>query len=58
MAIGDNLNDIEMLTYAGVPVIMGNAVDDLKGRGWLETAANNDAGVADAIRRFVLDANS
>jgi Cof subfamily protein (haloacid dehalogenase superfamily) len=58
MAIGDNLNDIEMLTYAGVPVIMGNAVEDLKGRGWLETAANNDAGVADAIRRFVLDANS
>jgi haloacid dehalogenase-like hydrolase len=54
MAIGDNLNDLEMLTYASVPVIMGNAVDDLKGHGWLETATNNEAGVAQAIRRFVL----
>ena len=26
MAIGDNYNDIEMLTFAGHPVIMGNAV--------------------------------
>ena len=26
MAIGDNYNDIEMLAFAGVPFIMGNAV--------------------------------
>lgn len=54
MAIGDNLNDLEMLEFAGVPVIMGNAVDALKGRGWHETAAHDEAGVAAAIHRWVL----
>lgn len=54
MAIGDNLNDVEMLGYAGVPVIMGNAVEALRGRGWHETASHDDAGVADAIQRWVL----
>ena len=29
MAIGDNYNDVEMLTFAGHPVIMGNACDEL-----------------------------
>jgi Cof subfamily protein (haloacid dehalogenase superfamily) len=55
MAIGDNLNDVEMLEFAGVPVIMGNAVDALGGRGWHQTATHDDAGVAQAIWRFVLD---
>lgn len=30
MAFGDGLNDIEMLTIAGVGVAMGNAHQDLK----------------------------
>ena len=55
MAIGDNLNDIEMLQFAGVPVIMGNAVDGLGGRGWHQTASHDEAGVAQAIWRLVLD---
>ncbi len=25
MAVGDNLNDLEMLEFAGTPVVMGNA---------------------------------
>jgi len=54
MAIGDNLNDLEMLEFAGVPVIMGNAVDGLRNRGWRETATHDEAGVAQAIRRWVL----
>jgi len=54
MAIGDNLNDIEMLELAGVPVIMGNAVEALRGRGFLETATNDSAGVAQAIRDLAL----
>jgi Cof subfamily protein (haloacid dehalogenase superfamily) len=54
MAIGDNLNDIEMLELAGVPVIMGNAVEALRGRGWCETATNDRAGVARAIRDLAL----
>lgn len=54
MAIGDNLNDLEMLEYAGVPVIMGNAVDALRHRGWHETATHDEAGVARAIWRLAL----
>jgi hypothetical protein len=55
MAIGDNHNDLEMLTLVGTPVVMGNAVPDLLTRGWPVTAPNDEAGVADAIERFVLE---
>ena len=54
MAVGDNFNDLEMLEFAGTPVVMGNSVDALKGRGWHVTGHQNDAGVAQAIERFVL----
>ncbi len=54
MALGDNLNDVEMLEAAGRPVVMGNAVPGLLARGWPVTASNDDAGVADAIERYVL----
>jgi len=57
MAIGDNYNDIEMLTFAGHPVIMGNASDDLKQNGWTVTLDNDESGVAAAIER-ALDANA
>ena len=46
MAIGDNHSDLEMLEYAGVGVVMANGVAALKGRGFYETASNNDLGVA------------
>ena len=54
MAIGDNLNDLEMLEAAGVPVVMGNAIPELKQRGWAETGNNDNAGVAQAVETFVL----
>jgi Cof subfamily protein (haloacid dehalogenase superfamily) len=54
MAIGDNFNDLGMLEYAGVPVVMGNAVNGLKSRGWHVTGHQDEAGVAQAIERFVL----
>ncbi len=56
MAVGDNLNDLEMLQAAGVPVVMGNAVDALKQLGWPVTLTNDEGGVASAIRRFALGA--
>jgi Cof subfamily protein (haloacid dehalogenase superfamily) len=49
MAIGDNYNDVEMLAFAGVPVIMGNACEELRGRGWMVTQTHDDAGVARAL---------
>ena len=54
MAVGDNFNDVEMLEFAGLPVVMGNSVEELKQRGWVITGDNEDAGLADAIRRFAL----
>ena len=52
MAIGDNHNDLEMLTFAGIPVVMGNSVPQLKTYGWHETATNDENGVAVAIEQF------
>ena len=54
MAVGDNFNDLEMLEFAGTPVVMSNAVDDLKQRGWNMTGHQNEGGLAQAIRRFAL----
>lgn len=55
MAIGDNWNDREMLDYAGLPVIMGNSPGELKSLGWKTTRSNDECGVAEAIRTYVLD---
>jgi len=49
MAIGDNYNDIEMLAFAGYPVIMGNAAEDLRSRGWRVTLSNDQNGIAAAL---------
>ena len=54
MAIGDNLNDVDMLDYAGHPRLMTNASPDMlamaDARGWVLTeASNDDHGVALAI---------
>jgi Cof subfamily protein (haloacid dehalogenase superfamily) len=49
MAVGDNHNDVEMLEFAGHPVIMGNACEELRGRGWRVTRGNDACGVAAAV---------
>ena len=51
MAIGDNFNDLEMLAFAGVPFIMGNACDELKALAWPVTLSNDQNGVAAAIEQ-------
>jgi Cof subfamily protein (haloacid dehalogenase superfamily) len=53
MAIGDNYNDIEMLEFAGVAVIMGNAREDLKQNGWRVTLSNEQSGVAAAVEEVL-----
>jgi Cof subfamily protein (haloacid dehalogenase superfamily) len=57
MAIGDNLNDLEMLEYAGRAVVMANAGEEVLSlamrRGWEITASNNDDGVALAVEEVV-----
>ena len=54
LAIGDNHNDLEMLSFAGIPVVMENGVPELKARGWHVTRSNDEDGVAAAIAHFAL----
>jgi Cof subfamily protein (haloacid dehalogenase superfamily) len=57
LAAGDNLNDVEMLTFAGTAVVMGNAsraLLEVAGPGWHRTASNDDGGLAAAVREHVL----
>jgi hypothetical protein len=54
MAVGDNWNDIDMLEFAGTAVVMDNAVEGLKHRGFHTTGHQDAAGLAQAIDRFIL----
>ena len=52
MAVGDNLNDVEMLDFAGTAVVMGNATEALKSRGYHLTGTNDEGGLATAIKEW------
>jgi len=54
MAIGDNFNDLEMLQFAALPVLMGNSTPGLAREGWRVTLSNDQDGVAAAIHSYVL----
>ena len=56
LAIGDNHNDVDMLTWAGVAVVMGNAEPAVRALGLPVTGTNDEAGLGQAIRRYVLGA--
>lgn len=54
MTIGDNFNDVSMLSYAGLSVAMGNAPDAVKEVAqWVAPRIELD-GVAVAIEKFLL----
>jgi len=53
MAVGDNYNDIEMLNFAGIPVVMGNASEAMKNLGFVVTLTNDEAGVAAAVEQVL-----
>lgn len=54
MAVGDNYNDLPVLESAGIPVVMGNAPDELKRLGFHTVPSNDEDGLAAAIKAFVL----
>jgi len=54
MAIGDNLNDLELLAAAGIGVAMGNARPEVQAVARYVTSSNAEDGVAAAIARHVL----
>lgn len=57
MAIGDNYNDLELLQYAGQPVLMGNASVELHTMaielGWRIAPTNDADGVAAVIEEVL-----
>jgi Cof subfamily protein (haloacid dehalogenase superfamily) len=53
-AIGDNLNDEDMVRWAGFGVAMGNAPQALKSVAKHVTGRIGEAGVAQVIERFVI----
>ncbi|EPK6162566.1 sugar-phosphatase [Providencia stuartii] len=53
MSIGDQNNDIQMLQYAKFPVVMGNAIDNVRDIAKFITATNNEDGVAVALNKFI-----
>ncbi len=59
MAVGDNYNDLEMLLFAGIGVVMANAPLSLREIAGLHpTASNIEDGVALAIEKFILSSES
>jgi Cof subfamily protein (haloacid dehalogenase superfamily) len=53
-AIGDNLNDQDMVSWAAFGVAMGNAPEALKAAAKYVTGRIGEAGVAQVIERFVI----
>ncbi|HEY3108173.1 MAG TPA: HAD family hydrolase [Chloroflexota bacterium] len=54
MAIGDGLNDCEILAAVGLGVAMGNACPEAVAAARIQVGTNEQDGVAEAIERFVL----
>lgn len=52
MAIGDQLNDLEMLNYVGLGVAMGNAPEKVKEAANVITDSNDNDGVAKVIYQY------
>ena len=54
VAIGDNMNDKEMVENAGLGIVMGNSNPQMKELANVVVSDNNSEGVCEAIEEFVL----
>ena len=54
MTVGDNFNYLPMLRLAGLGVAMDNAPEAVKNEAKAVTKSNNEHGVAEAIKEYVL----
>lgn len=54
LAIGDGYNDLDMLAFAGLGAVVGNARPEARAVAGYVATASEDAGVAEIIERFVL----
>jgi Cof subfamily protein (haloacid dehalogenase superfamily) len=55
IAVGDNVNDLEMIQFAGLGVAMGNAVEELKAIADVIAPSNEENGVAWIIEKYLLN---
>ena len=54
IAVGNAGNDLTMIQYAGLGVWVDNVDPELRDKGDVIVASNNDHGVAEVVRRFIL----
>ena len=52
VAVGDGLNDLDVLRVAGLSVAMGNAADEVKALADVVVADNDHDGIAEVVERF------
>ena len=55
IAVGDSINDLDMIYYAGLGVAMGNACEELKAASDVITSACGEGGIAKLLRQYVLN---
>lgn len=55
IAIGDNVNDKEMIEEAGLGVAMGNSTQAIKEISDIETTTNNEDGVCKILEKYILN---
>lgn len=53
--IGDNLNDVSLMRRVGMPIAMGNAVEEVKAIARWVTSTNDEDGVAKAVKFLMGD---
>ena len=57
IAMGDNYNDIDMIKFAGMGIAMDNAPEGVKQYADDITLSNDEDGVAEAIKKYILFKN-
>lgn len=55
IAVGNAGNDLTMIEYAGLGVWVDNVDPELRDKGDVIVASNNNHGVAEVVRRFILN---
>ncbi|MFZ5632817.1 MAG: HAD-IIB family hydrolase [Bacillota bacterium] len=55
IAVGDSYNDLEMVDYAGLGVVVANAREEVKLKADYVTSANTEGGVARVISKFIFN---
>ncbi|MDI5886346.1 MULTISPECIES: Cof-type HAD-IIB family hydrolase [Flavobacterium] len=55
IAVGNAGNDLTMIEYAGLGIWVDNVDPELRDKGDIIVASNNNHGVAEVVRRFILN---